>query len=51
MGMEKKNSRIEIRLTESMLSKLKTLCKKEGRSMMAQIEEMTKNEWKNLKNP
>lgn len=51
MGMEKKNSRIEIRLTESMLSKLKTLCKKEGRTMTAQIEEMIKNEWKNLKNP
>lgn len=28
--MEKKNSRIEIRLTESMLSKLKTLCKKKA---------------------
>ena len=49
--MEKKNSRIEIRLTESMLSKLKTLCSAEGRTMTAQIEEMIKNEWKNLKNP
>ena len=49
--MEKKNSRIEIRLTDSIMAKLKALCSAEGRTMTAQIEEMIKNEWKNLKNP
>lgn len=51
--MEKKNNRIEIRLTDSMLSKLKFLSKQEGRTMTTQIEEMIKNEWKwkNFKNP
>ena len=50
MGMEKKNSRIEIRLSDSIMAKLKALCSAEGRTMTAQIEEMIKNEWKNLKN-
>ena len=49
--MEKKNSRIEIRLSNSIMEKLKALCSAEGRTMTAQIEEMIKNEWKNLKNP
>ena len=49
--MEKKNSRIEIRLSDSIMGKLKALCTAEGRTMTAQIEEMIKNEWKNLKNP
>lgn len=49
--MEKKNSRIEIRLSDSIMAKLKELCTAEGRTMTAQIEEMIKNEWKNLKNP
>lgn len=48
--MEKKNSRIEIRLSDSIMAKLKELCTAEGRTMTAQIEEMIKNEWKNLKN-
>lgn len=47
--MEKKNSRIEIRLSDSIMAKLKALCSAEGRTMTAQIEEMIKNEWKNLK--
>lgn len=51
MGIEKKNNRVDIRLSDSIMAKLKTLCKKEGRTMTAQIEEMIKNEWKNLKNP
>ena len=49
--MEKKNNRIEIRLSDSIMAKLKALCIAEGRTMTAQIEEMIKNEWKNLKNP
>ena len=49
MGVEKKNSRIEIRLSDSIMAKLKALCSAEGRTMTAQIEEMIKNEWKNLK--
>ena len=51
MGMEKKNNRIDIRLSDSVMAKLKALCNAEGRTMTAQIEEMIKNEWKNLKNP
>lgn len=51
MGREKKNNRLEIRLSESILSKLQDLCDAEDRTMTAQIEEMIKNEWKNLKNP
>lgn len=51
MGIEKKNNRIEIRLSDSIMEKLKGLCSAEGRTMTAQIEEMIKNEWKNLKNP
>ena len=51
MGIEKKNNRIEIRLSDSIMAKLKALCSAEGRTMTAQIEEMIKNEWKNLKNP
>ena len=47
MGMEKKNNRVDIRLSDSMMS----LCSCEGRTITAQIEEMIKNEWKNLKNP
>ena len=50
MGIEKKNSRIEIRLSDSIMAKLKALCSAEGSTMTAQIEEMIKNEWKNLKN-
>ena len=49
--MEKKNSRIEIRLSDSIMAKLKALYSAEGRTMTAPIEEMIKNEWKNLKNP
>ena len=48
--MAKKDSRIEIRLRDSLMAKLKALCSAEGRTMTAQIEEMIKNEWKNLKN-
>ena len=51
MGIEKKNNRIDIRLSDSVMAKLKALCSAEGRTMTAQIEEMIKNEWKNLKNP
>lgn len=50
MEREKKNNVIKIRLTDSILSKLKALCNAEDRTMTAQIEEMIKNEWKNLKN-
>lgn len=46
-----KNNVIKLRLTDSMLSKLKELCRSEDRTMTAQIEELIKNEWKNLKNP
>lgn len=49
--MEKKNKSIKIRLTDSILSKLQDLCNAEDRTMTAQIEEMIKKEWKNLKNP
>ena len=49
--MEKKNSRIEIRLSDSIMAKLKALGSAEGRTMTAQIEEVIKNEGKNLKNP
>lgn len=47
--MEKKNNRVDIRLSDSIMAKLKALCNAEGRTMTAQIEEMIKNEWKNLK--
>ena len=40
--MEKKNSRIEIRLSDSIMEKLKELCSAEVRIMTAQIEEMIK---------
>ena len=50
MGIEKKNNRIDIRLSDSVMAKLKALRSAEGRTMTAQIEEMIKNEWKNLKN-
>lgn len=51
MGIEKKNNRVDIRLSDSIMLKLKELCKEEGRSITSQIEEMIKKEWKNLKNP
>lgn len=51
MGIEKKNNRVDIRLSDSVMAKLKTLCNAEGRTMTAEIEELIKNEWKNLKNP
>lgn len=51
MEKEKKNNRVGIRLSDSIMAKLKALCSAEGRTMTAQIEEMIKNEWKNLKNP
>ena len=50
MGIEKKNNRIDIRLSDSVMAKLKALCSAEARTITAQIEEMIKNEWKNLKN-
>lgn len=46
--MEKKNNRIDICLSDSIMKKLKALCSAEGRTMTAQIEEMIKNEWKKL---
>lgn len=51
MGIEKKNNRVDIRLSDSIMAKLKTLCSAEERTMTAEIEELIKNEWKNLKNP
>ena len=45
----KKNKRIESRSSDTGMAKLKALCSAEGRTMTAQIEEMIKNEWKNLK--
>ena len=51
MGIEKKNNRVGIRLSDSIMAKLKALCSAEGRIMTAQIEELIKNEWENLKNP
>ena len=51
MGIEKKNNRVDIRLGDSIMGKLKALCSAEGRTMTAQIEELIKNERKNLKNP
>ncbi len=47
---KEKDGVIEIRLSDSIMAKLKALCSAEGRTMTAQIEEMIKNEWKNLKN-
>ena len=51
IGIEKKNNRVGIRLSDSIMAKLKALCSAEGRTITAQIEELIKNEWKNLKNP